>query len=147
MANAPANQVAKTLPIWDEDTLADIASFHDAIELLKSSGAEIVSTEDFGDGFRLTDKPTLVGTPFLIMDMRIHPTGDHGPFAILRLVTEDGRKCVITDGSTGIKEQVAKYLSKNIEGALLVPRGLIRSDYDYTDDKGNVKAATTYYLS
>lgn len=140
-------EVAKTTPIYDEDTLGAITSYADVMRLFNESGVAVVSTEDFGDGFKLTNKPELVGVPFIIVDYKF-ASGDFGnDFAIVRLVTEDGRKCIVTDGSTGIRDQLTKYMSKGIMNGLRVPRGLVRSDYEYTDDKGKQIPATTFYLS
>jgi hypothetical protein len=143
----------------NEETLASITSFDDALALLKGSGIDVHSTEEFGDGFSVVeDKNTLVGAEFVTLGMKFS-TGDHGEFVIIHAVTKDGRKVIITDGSTGIFAQATKYASKGLTAGLRVPRGLIRSDFRYIDGVGVVKpgdagydskeakTATTYYLS
>ena len=144
----------------NEDALAAISSFEDAMALLGDAGISVHSTEEFGDGFSVLetkDKVQLVNVPFVILGMRFS-TGDNGDFVIIHLVTKDGRKLILTDGSTGIYSQAVKYNSKGISAGLYVPKGLIKSDLRYDEKSGKVvrpsepgydeaKAATTYYLS
>lgn len=72
---------------------------------------------------------------------------------------------IVNDGSTGIAKQLQKMISNNTgEDALLMSReeinahanhvppilasrGFRRSDYPYTDEKGNVSTATTWYIA
>lgn len=142
--------VATPMLTKDEESLAAITSFADAMALIESAGIEIHSTEEYGDGFKLlttADKTQLVGVPFVVLGIKF-AEGDYGDdFAIIHLVTEDGRKCIITDGSTGIRAQAKRYAEKGITAGLLVPRGLVQSDYTYLNDKGVETPATTFYLS
>jgi hypothetical protein len=60
-------------------------------------------------------------------------------------------KFVFTDGGTGIHDQLGEWLTKSGREVKDVPpmffkKGLTVSNYDYTDDKGNVSEAHTYYL-
>lgn len=131
------------------DALASIQSFDDALALLASAGVSINSTEEYGDGFKIlanADKDRLVKLPFIVLGMKF-PTGDHGEFVVMHIVTKSGEKWIVTDGSTGIYKQAALYAGKGKTAGLLVPDGLIRSDYKYTDNEGKETPATTYYLS
>lgn len=143
------SDVVKSFPMItkDEDTMAAIQSFSDAMQVLKDAGIEVHSTEEFGDGFKLVDKDTLVKVPFVILGIRFADGDFDTDFAILHVVTEDGRKCIITDGSTGIRAQAKRYAERGITSGLLVPNGLVRSDYEYINEKGKSTPATTYYLS
>jgi hypothetical protein len=134
---------------FSHDELASIASFDDALQLLASAlGGENIATADstLGDGFAVIDnKDRLIGLPFLLLNWQ-ESLGDHGPFTIARGVTRDGFKFVMTDGSTGIHEQLQAYTGKTGKSAgLLCRHGLRRSDYTY-DDNGTDKDASTYYI-
>lgn len=130
--------------------LSAIQSFEDAIRMLAAEGVQAVDSTEYGDGFTLLkDKNSLVGKTFVIVDATLYD-GDFGDqFAVLYVVTQDG-KFVVTDGSTGIRDQV-KRLGDNAIG-VVCREGLVRSDYtvDLPDPKtGEMKPtpATTYYLS
>lgn len=133
----------------DEEALSSIASFDDAIALLKSAGVELHDSSEFGDGFEVVDKANLVDVPFVILGMKF-AEGEFGGdgFVVIHLVTEDGRKCIITDGSTGVCKQARKYAEKGLVAGVVFRNGLIRSDYKWTDPSdGREKPATTFYLS
>ncbi|HWV44407.1 MAG TPA: hypothetical protein VN039_00025 [Nitrospira sp.] len=145
-----SDSVVPTVPqvILSEDDLGAVQSFADAMQLMQDARVDVVSTDDLGDGFVVlpTDgKASLVGVPFIILNMRFH-TGDMGEFVILHVVTEDGRKLIVNDGSTGIRDQCKGYARNNRTQGILCKRGLTRSDYTYEDDKGKSIPATTYYL-
>lgn len=148
----------------DEDLLGSIKSFDDAIAVLVDSGIALVDSADFGDGFEVTDKSKLVDVEFVILGMKFSE-GDYGDngFVIIHLVTKDGRKCIITDGSSGIRAQAEKYAAKGLTAGVRFKNGLIRSDFRYVEDKSaangirivkskdadyaDAKPATTFYLS
>jgi hypothetical protein len=134
---------------FSHDDLASITSFDDALQLLAAPlGTENISSADatLGDGFAVIDnKDRLIDVPFLLINWQ-ESLGDHGPFTIARGVTRDGFKFVMTDGSTGIHEQLQAYTGKTGKSAgLLCRHGLRRSDYTY-DDNGTDKDASTYYI-
>lgn len=104
-----------------------------------------------GDGFTLLpDKNKLVDVQFIIVGCKF-VAGDYGSeFAVLRVVTANNERLVVTDGSTGIRDQMRAYLDKvkdsgTVPAALFV-NGLRRSDYAYQDADGKATPATTYYL-
>jgi hypothetical protein len=141
------SDIVKPTGISDESVLSRIKSFEDAIAALQAGGASLVDVADYGTGFDVTDKAALVDVPFVIVNMRMYEDGQFGEFAILFLVTEDGRKCIINDGSTGIRQQVKTMINEGVTGGVLVRKGLSRSDYKYVDDKGKETPATTFYLN
>lgn len=151
--------VTKTEPMLTQDTdlMRSIGSFDDALRVLEQAGIGAIDySTEFGDGFQLLkgkdEKATLVGVPFVILGIKF-AEGDYmkdgkpGEFAILHVVTKDGRKCILVDGSTGICEDAKDIVKTGRTAGVLVPRGLSRSDYDYIDDKGEKNPATTFYLS
>lgn len=133
-----------------DDALKGIGSFDDAMSLLAETyGIDSVVTAStvLGDGFAmLEDKSSLIGQTMVFVNWSFH-MGDHGEFVVARVVTMDNRKLIITDGSTGIHAQLQAYSANSGKYAgLVVKAGLRRSDYTYTDDKGQDKKATTFYL-
>lgn len=149
--NAAGNGVSKTTPVFTTDQLAEVKSFDDMMQLLSDTGIETTEITDFGDGFAVAEsKRSLVNVPFVIMDYKFSAKGDFGEFAILRLMTKDGRKLILTDGSTGICEQTRDLARRGVIGGILCPKGLTVSEYDYKgfDSKGNptVTPAETFYL-
>jgi hypothetical protein len=146
--------VAKTenMLTKDTETLASITSFQDAMQALSDAGINTVDySEEFGDGFQLMkgndQKGTLVGVPFVILGIKFAEGDYDESFAILHVVTEDGRKCIIVDGGSGVCAQAKAMAAKGITAGVLVKNGLTRSDYDYVDEKGKTAPATTFYLS
>lgn len=150
---------------FDSDSLAGITDFQSAIQLaIDEFGLDqIIDSTTIGDGFRLIsteDKGTLVGVPFIILDIRVGydiPTSRH--YCVLRLVTSDSRKIIVSDGSTGIYRDLCNTFGANRNGdddvelnwsrkpfaPVLVKAGLTRSDY-VTSVNGKNVSATTYYL-
>lgn len=139
--------------LWDDDSLAAIGSFSDAMAAAQAEGVQDIS--DFGTGFTVLDtqdKVQLIGVPFLLLDCRFN-NGDNGDFVSIALITEDNRKLIINDGSTGICKQLAGIVKRRGEQGVTHPQsnlwvkgGLSVSEYDYTDDEGKVKRAKTFYV-
>jgi hypothetical protein len=132
-------------PVNDDEFLSSVDSFAGAIAALEKIGATVVDSDDLGHGFKVTDKATLVKVPMLIMGYRFQES-DTAQFVTVFAVTEDDRKVIFNDGGTGIYAQLQKYNEKAIN-SILLRDGLTRSDYQYADDKGVMRDATTYYLS
>lgn len=135
---------------YDPEELAGITSFDDALNLVASRIGENnidVASDEIGDGFKLLEnKDQICGVPLLLVTWDFH-MGDHGEFVSIKAVTKDGQKLIINDGSSGLYKQLAEYSAKkNKQGGMLCQKGLRRSDYKYTDENGNEKPATTYYL-
>lgn len=149
-ARGKSQEIAEKFPVIASDALAGITSFADAVDLAQNVYGidNVVEAADvLGDGFKmLENKVTLIGVPFFAVSWNF-TAGDHGEYVAVRVVTQDDKKLVITDGSKGIYEMLANYSkSSGRYGGLFVRKGLRKSDYTYTDDKGEEKAATTYYL-
>lgn len=121
---------------WD-----DLGNLFRAHDVIPQNVGEVL-----GDGFSLlatADKKTLEGEEFIILDWQF-TEGDRGEYVTVRLVTKSGRKLILNDGSTGIRDQMKKYAEVSSQ-PLYVARGLRRSDYTINVD-GKSERATTYYL-
>lgn len=156
MGSTDISTLDNVTSVLDETNLRDITSFEDALKAFESSGVAYEVMSDYGTGFDVLPneaKNRLVGVPIVILEWRF-TSGDHGEFVSAAIVTKHGEKLILNDGSTGIMKQLQKITRARVaaghaapQNALAVPGGLTRSDYPYTDDKGEVKTATTYYLS
>lgn len=144
------NEIAVKVPLIPQQAYHDIGSFADAVNLARDTyGAEnvAVAADVLGDGFKIVEnKDTLIGVQFFAIAWNFL-MGDHGEYVAVRLVTEDNRKLVLMDGSTGIFQMLANYSKKTgLAGGLLCQKGLRRSDYTYKGEDGKEKSAQTYYL-
>ena len=123
---------------FDVDTLRDMTTFDDALAALNAQEIPLRdASEHIGDGFELLDdkeKGQLVGVKFVILDASESP-GDFGKsFVTVRLMTKDGRKCIVNDGSTGIRDQVVQVLQRYGSAAgFVVNNGLRASQYAYCE--------------
>jgi len=142
-------------PRFTDDQLADIQSFNDLQALFEAEGTVVDSFEDYGTGFDVVDsKDQLIGKPFIILEWRFND-GDYGVFVSCLVVTEDNRKMILNDGSSGIRAQL-ESVTKRREAAgsdqpqrgLMCKRGLTVSRYQYVDSaSGESRPAATYYLA
>jgi len=145
-------EVAKSTPVYDDETLTNIKSFDDAKQVLADAGVQVTDISDYGDGFLVMDKAELVNVPFIILDYKFADgdfTGDDGKpqkFSITRLVTADNRKAILTDGSTGMRKQLERLERRGVTGGILCQKGLTVSEYEFTDEKGKKTPAKTYYF-
>jgi hypothetical protein len=135
------------------DGLADSAlrKIESIADVLRLTQGNVPSVGDIlGDGFSvLTDKRLLLDKAFVIVRYGQHTSEKNGgTFTTLHVVTDTGEKLIVNDGSTGIHAQCQEI--RNAMGRvapLHVPRGLRMSEYDYTNEKGEVSRATTFYLN
>lgn len=131
---------------FNDAQLSEVRSIDDVMRLL---GGEYVDSRELGSGFEVVnDKDQFVGRGMMFVQWRTHEDGKFGAFTICHVVTEDGGKYILNDGSTGIHRQLVDFTKQTgKQTGMLARKGLTRSDYDYTDDKGDVKPATTYYIA
>lgn len=153
MTTNHSTELAATQRGLGDDVLANINGFDSALAALENAGIGYESISDYGTGFSVTDKEKLVGVPFIALEWRFN-TGDFGSFVSAAIVTKTGQKLILNDGSTGIREQFQMVSAKRSadghkspQAGLMVPNGLSVSNYNYTDEKGEVRPARTYYLS
>jgi len=147
-----------------DDMLATIVDFKSAMSVFADSGIPLDQVSDYGHGFSLiktAEKITLVGQPMVLVqwtfnqsDKHYDENGNPLPFVSVYVVTQDKRKVIINDGSTGIYRQLRNVSDARIakghpmpNGGLVVPQGLTYATYPYTDESGKTSEATTYYLS
>lgn len=116
-------------------------------ELISAAGGAVVRGADvIGDGYELLDdKATLIKVPFILVDWeRIVDEKSGREYVSIRLMTKDGRKLRVNDGSTGIYAQIGEMEEAGIvSGTPVYFSGLRRSDYV----KEGVGDATTFYLA
>jgi hypothetical protein len=106
-------------------------AFADAVAIAEQLyGGVQELAEEFGSGFQLlADKTTLVGKKFLLLKWTF-TNGDHGVFCSAAVVTVDGGKYIVNDGSTGICTQLREYSIKHGRfGGFVATRGLRASQY------------------
>ena len=118
------------------------------VEFLKSQGVELTDISAFGSGFTiLKEKDQLIGKWFIIVEWKFS-LGDFGEFVSALIMTKDGDKFVINDGSAGIYQQLLAITEETEKRhGLVVRNGLTRSDYEYVDAQGKKVPARTYYLA
>lgn len=152
---------------FTDDQLASIKNYDDALAIFAAAG-EAESIADYGNGFSiLKDKATLVNVPFVVLEW-MEREGDFGEagFVSALIVTKNGDKYVLNDGSTGIADQLRQVTRKresegraNASAFLQVSGGLTRSDYFRHETTGEISRtrpenggkswvpATTFYLA
>jgi hypothetical protein len=147
MVSSQGKELQTQEVLFSTQNYRDITSFSDAIKLLESSGVDLVSAEDLGDGFSVADKSTLVGVPMVCLTAMIR-TGDMGEYVVCRNVAKDGRKVVVVDGSTGLKDQLVDYMeTHNGNFPRRWDHGLRVSKYTFYDNSTDKDIpAETYYL-
>lgn len=118
-------------------------------ELMSMSELNITDVDEIS----LVDKDTLINKPMIILAWNFSQ-GNFGEFVAVKVRTADGLY-VFTDGSTGIYEQIARYQErliasdgwdKFVASGMMVPKGLRKSEYTYTDEDGKEVPAVTYYI-
>lgn len=140
--------------IVSDEAWGNLSSIGDAMKYLSELGAVPESIADYGSGLTVVeDKDTLVKRAFFIVEWSFRE-GDHGDYVSALIITGAGEKLVLNDGSTGIRDQLRAVTNKRVadgkpfpQQGIAVPNGLRASHYTYTDEKGEQKPATTYYLS
>lgn len=106
-----------------------------------------------GSFYEVVGKDSLVGTRFLITDIRVNPDGEFGPFVSICALLEDNKAVVFNDGSTGVAEQAREMLRNGRKAGIICNKGLRKSEYKYQqkDFDGNPQGpeipATTYYIA
>lgn len=153
---------AAALRTIDRAALDDALTFDEAIAETGLSEADLlyVSTPyEILDG---KGKSVLINRPFLIRSVRFsQDKASLNEYVVLYIVTRDNALYIVTDGSTGIYQQIvhivqdrlAKGHPRPLEG-ILVANGLRVSEYDLNSDNapaqpGDVVTGrgATYYLA
>lgn len=141
--------------LMTDTDLSAIASFADAMSTVENTFGGVDDFANYGSGFEvLDDKDKLLKTPFVILEFTFSQ-GEMGEFVSAPLVTEDGRKYILNDGSTGICKQLRDVRDRRLANGIFpaqqgvaVRKGLRVSSYKYTDPTtGKETPAKTYYLA
>lgn len=110
--------------------------------------------EELGDGFAEIEKDRLVSVRCIFVDWTFHTSdtftrnGEASEWVRVRGIDADGRKFWFADGSAGVCSQLRQLTDRTGKReALYVHDGLVRSDYTYTDEKGDTSPASTFYIS
>ena len=132
-----------------QDLRSDVVpnSFEEAVALWETP-IEVKS-----DWELVTDKRQLIGKPFLIQKVRFYE-GNYGPAVAVMAITQDNRRVVFNDGSSGIMQELLTMCEKHKrDGGFMVPNGLRMSEYEYEvrdwdgNPTGEKKPARTFYLA
>lgn len=104
-------------------------TYEDLNEYFESMGGLI--TFKGSDYDLIKDKRELVDKPFAIVNIRFYE-GKFGEACAVMALTEDNRKIVFNDGSSGIFTQCLRMVKvTSRRGGFLCPNGLRASDYTY----------------
>lgn len=135
-------------------------SWDSALAFMKENGVTIDNAAAvLPEDFPLIEKKDLVNVPLALFNWTISDPNDSnnkgdGQYLVVRGITQGGKRFRFADGSTGIYQQLVKLTAQRIRdgyvtpnAGLIVEKGLTKSEYTYTDDKGKKSAAVTFYLS
>ncbi len=103
----------------------------------------------FGDGSTMIEnKKTLIGMEFIVLDWRfVVDSATNREYVNVLIMNRTGDKGRFNDGSTGIAEQCRQYEEAfGRRGGIHCQRGLRVSEYNYTNEKGEVSLARTFYF-
>jgi hypothetical protein len=109
-------------------------AFDDAMALAKDIIGEDVKSfaDEMGTGFAILakeDKAQLIGVQSLFLKWRF-TDGDFGRYVNVAVLTQDGRKLILNDGSSGICQQLWDYTKTTAkDNYMLAKRGLRESTY------------------
>lgn len=109
------------------------------------------------DGADIVDKSEMVGVPFLITAVKNSVNSRQIVTMFVEATPKDGDPVTFTDSSsTGVREQIQKYLVSTGQGDVLdewidvrivAPKGLRVSKYTAQDSRGKDVPAKTYYIT
>jgi hypothetical protein len=147
MAKSDAVSPAATVP-----DLSGVSNINDALVALAGAGIVVEDISGYGDGFILLptdEKASLVGVAFAIADGRkVTDKATERVYWSLRIITGDGRKLIVNDGSVGIAKQVEQIVARRgTVAGLVCPNGLSGGEYTTTLPSGEKVKASTFYLA
>lgn len=137
----------------DFETVQRLETLDAAAQWVIDSGGELLDSADLIPSYNILgkNKDALVDKPFLILHWRFNWSDKfNGEFVSALVVTEDGDKFVVNDGSTGICAQLRTVTNQRGKyGGMLCRKGLTRSTYPlFDEDTGEKKGeGTTYYIA
>lgn len=115
---------------------------------MQEYGWELHDVEEFGGGIPRISKDSLIGVPFVILELKeLDSDRNGGTYFFCHIITMDGREGFFSDGGVGIPETLRNFVrTTGQRGGLVCKNGLSRSDYDADPDTGR-PAGTTYYIA
>lgn len=120
-------------------------AFDDAMALAQQITGESVKSfaDEMGNGFAiLKDKAKLIGVRCLFLKWRF-TDGDFGRFVNVAVLTPDGSKYIVNDGSTGIGDQLYQFTQDTGKDAFyLADNGLRESTYATCQNCGRPRPST-----
>lgn len=162
------SEVLNAPRLFEDDALAGFQTYGDvAAAFSERLGVPLESVTDYGTGFVLVEKESLVGIPHVIVQWRFN-AGEYGEeFVSVEAITKNNDKVIYNDGSTGIYAQLRQVTNKRLadkspvppQAGLVVSGGLSKTSYYYNEvTKQTVsrrpegagkewKPASTYYLA
>lgn len=165
VAPRDASSLANAAPtLFGDAQLAAIGSFEDAARLLSDNNVAAEFASDYGTGFKVVDKATLIDKPFLILEWRFN-AGDFGSdFVSVAAVTKSNDKVIFNDGSTGVRKQLETVTAQRLakghahpQAGLLCENGLTKTSYYFNSKTGETSSApqtgdgwgpaSTYYIA
>lgn len=133
--------------VMTDEALKDL-SFADLSGLGIAAFDASDGTDQFGP-ILSRDKSPLVGVPCVFLSWKFNEGDFATDFVSVLVITQDDRKFILNDGSTGICTQLHHLTdTKGMTGMLACRKGLKRSDYEAhkSPDGRMVPAGTTYYI-
>lgn len=138
--------------------LNDAVSFDDLIAQARVAGLGEEDTIFIASPYTVLnkDKDVLLSRPFYIRWFRFGQDDvTKKYYTVFYAVDRENNMYAVTDGSTGIKQQLVTLYNKRAadkhatpDGNVLVANGLRKSEYIYTDpNTGEQSPAVTYYLA
>jgi hypothetical protein len=115
---------------------------------MKEYGWQLHDVEEFGGGIPRISKDSLLGVPFVILELKeLDSDRNGGTYFFCHIVTMDGREGFFSDGGVGIRETLTAFVQQTEQrGGLVCKNGLTRSDYEADSESGR-PAGTTYYIA
>jgi hypothetical protein len=159
--------IGRELPLT---VVQSFTSFDDVENYFASQGIALSSGEEISDGFESTaDKDQFINTSLVLIDWHLFESSEFGGQAMtIRAMTLLGGKYRISDGSTGIMQQLMELTEVRLKqnhpspnAGLIVRGGLSKSVFWVSTDTGKAiseadaeklpkdkkKKASTYYLA
>lgn len=163
MVKPVSNEVV--IPNRFSDTeLAEITSIADVNALFQQYGISAETIANYGTGFAVVDKATLVNKRLMILEWHFYDSDKgSGDMCTVHAFTAEGDKVIFNDGSSGVREQLRNVMNVRVKNgvpeanacrALIANNGLMARTYQRRDDNnelmfedGKPVTATTYYIS
>jgi hypothetical protein len=108
------------------------------------------------DGMDLVDKAQLVGVKFRITGVKQTVGARDVAYVYVEGEQEDGTTFTFNDSSSGVRDQLEKFLAgmgkaelldEWVDVSIVAPKGLRVSEYPVKDERGRERMSKTYYIT